>query len=413
MTPTMNPAFHVMAKPSGPLCNLDCRYCFYTEKTRLFPSGTRYRMSPAVLETYIRDYIRSQPGERVTFAWQGGEPTLLGVDFFRDVVALQRRYADGRPIDNALQTNGTLLDDEWGAFFKEEGFLIGISIDGPRFCHDTYRVNRGGQPTYDRVMRGLAVLKKHAVEFNTLTVVNDVNAKRPLEVYEFLKSTGSGYIQFIPLVERWSASGCGSALAASPQSEKEGEVTAWSVSPEAYGTFLTTIFDAWVKRDVGRVFVQMFDVTLGNWVGAGPGLCVFAEECGSAMALEHNGDLYACDHYVYPEYRLGNLMKEPLAQLASSERQTTFGREKKTRLPAYCRECPVLFACNGGCPKHRFANTPAGEPGLNYFCPAYRTFFEHVRPAMDVMTALLRSQRPPAEIMRMKKHDRRAWIETA
>ena len=402
---TTIPAFHVMTKPIGPLCNLDCKYCFYLEKEKLFPANEKFRMSDEVLEAYIRQYIEAQKVPEVSFAWQGGEPTLLGVDFFRKVVALQKKYAGGRAIHNALQTNGTLLDDEWGEFLAQHKFLVGVSIDGPPKLHDTYRVNKNGRPTYAEVIRGIRLLQKHGVEFNTLTVVNRVNSRKPLEVYRFLKQIGSGFIQLIPLVERLAddeARRLGLDLATPPRVDEPDArmpVTDWSVEPDQYGKFLTAIFDEWVQRDVGRVFVQLFDVALGNWFGGQGGLCVFNENCGSALAMEHNGDVYSCDHYVYPRYKLGNLLNADLAAMAASPAQREFGQAKSATLPAYCRSCEVRFACHGECPKHRFLRTPEGDPGLNYLCRAYKRFFTHVDPAMKQMAALIRSGRPAAEIM--------------
>lgn len=396
-------SFHVMAKPVGPICNLDCTYCYYLEKEKLFPRGENFRMKPEVLDAYIRQYIEAQSSPEITFAWQGGEPTLLGVDYFKKVVELEKKYAGGRPVHNALQTNGTKLDHEWCRFFRENGFLIGLSIDGPRALHDTYRVDKGGKPTFDRVMHGLDLLKKHRVEFNTLTVVNASNVKHPLKVYDFLRETGSGFIQFIPLVERVQAErGSSLDFAEPPEAgQPPSPVTRWSVNAELYGDFLIAIFDQWVRRDVGKVFVQMFDVSLGIWSGAGAGLCVFLENCGRALAIEHNGDLFSCDHFVYPKYQLGNIMNSSLGDMVDSERQSAFGRAKSDLLPKYCRECDVRFACNGECPKHRFIKTPDGEEGLNYLCPAYKKFFHHVGPLMKQMAALLRSGRAPAEIMRL------------
>lgn len=399
--------FHLLTKPIGPLCNLDCTYCFYLEKAKLYPETHQWRMSDEVLEQYIREYIAAQPVDEVSFAWQGGEPTMLGVKFFRKVVELQRQYAGGKKITNALQTNGTLLDDEWGVFLREHGFLVGLSIDGPRELHDAYRVDRGQKPTFDRVFAGLECLKRNKVEFNTLTVVNRKNSRKPLEVYRFLRRIGSGFMQFIPLVEREPEAAKnphGLGLAAPPDLDDENTVQStrvmpWSLRPEHYGEFLVTIFDEWVRHDVGRVFVQLFDVTLANWVGAPPGLCVFSEKCGNALAIEHNGDIYSCDHYVYPEYKLGNVMAQSLGDMVMSERQRKFGNDKADALPRFCRECDVRFACHGECPKHRFLRTPDGEPGLNYLCAAYKRFFHHVRPYMDVMADLLRTKRPPAEVM--------------
>lgn len=395
-----------MTKPIGPLCNLDCTYCFYLEKMHLYPEAKNFRMSDEVLERYVRDYIESQPSGEVSFAWQGGEPTMLGVGFFRKVVEFQEKYGQGRRIENALQTNGTLLDDEWGEFLAANKFLVGLSVDGPRELHDKYRVDRGQKPTFDRVMAGLEVLKRHKVDFNTLTVVNRANSRKPKEVYEFLRRMGSGFMQFIPLVERVveGKNPHGLGLSAPPVVDENivesTHITPWSLRPEHYGQFLVSIFDEWVRSDVGRVYVQLFDVTLGNWAGMGGGLCVFSEKCGNAVAVEHNGDVYSCDHYVYPEFKLGNLMNHSLGEMVGSDRQQKFGNDKAD-LPKYCRECEVRHCCHGECPKHRFLRTPDGEPGLNYLCKAYKRFFTHSAPYMRVMTQLLRSRRPPADIMKM------------
>lgn len=409
-SPTASPVarapFHVMTKPAGSACNLACTYCFYLEKAQLYP-GSRSRMTPELLEHYIRDYIVAQPGNAVSFAWQGGEPTLLGVDYYRTVVALQQRHAGGKTIHNALQTNGVLLDDAWGRFLAEHRFLVGISIDGPRHLHDAYRVDRHEEPTFDRVMRGIEVLKRHGVEFNTLTTVHRQNARHALEVYRFLRRIGSGFIQFIPIVEREPSATTpdGLWLAAPPHpgdGATETRVTPWTVRPVEYGNFLCAVFDEWVRHDVGRIFVQQFDAALGSWSGQGAGICVFSPECGRALAVEHNGDVYRCDHYVYPAHRLGNLRSEALTDLVDSPAQRAFGRAKRETLPRYCRECPVRFACHGECPKHRFLRTPDGEPGLNYLCAGYRKFFQHIDPAMRAMTALLLNGRAPAEIMRAR-----------
>jgi uncharacterized protein len=395
-------AFHVLAKPAGPACNLRCSYCFYLEKSQLFESG-RLRMSDAMLETFVRDRIRCDDSPEIEFAWQGGEPTLLGVEFFRRAVALQQQYSDGRRITNALQTNGTLIDDAWAEFLAAHGFLVGISIDGPAELHDAYRVDARGAASLERVLRGLRRLQAHGVEFNTLTVVNRLNAKHPLKVYRFLKEIGSRYLQFIALVERQVRSADGpSALAGPPAdvpSSARTEPTAWSVTPVGYGNFLVEIFDAWVRRDVGSTFVQLFDSALGSWVGIGASLCVFAPECGRAIALEHDGAAYACDHYVYPQYRLGRLGEHTLAQMVDSPRQRKFGADKRDTLPSHCRRCELLFACNGGCPKHRFLQAPDGEPGLNYLCAAYKRFFGHADPYLRAMAQLLRDGREAAEIM--------------
>jgi uncharacterized protein len=405
-------AFHVMTKPIGPICNLDCKYCFYLEKEAMYEQEARkerpsWEMPPDVLETYIRQYIEQQDVPEISFAWQGGEPTLLGVRFFQRVVELQRKYAGGKRTLNALQTNGTLLDDEWGVFLAENNFLVGLSVDGPRDLHDTYRVDKQGRPTFDAVVRGLETLKKHYVEFNTLTVVNRRNSQEPERLYRFLKEIGSGFLQFIPLVERDAPGPLATPngliqidLAPPPrEGSARASVTDWSVRPEDWGAFLTTIFDLWVRRDVGQVFVQQFDVALGIWSGAGASLCVFSETCGKALAIEHNGDIYSCDHYVYPEYRLGNIRETSLTDAVHSPEQMKFGSDKRDTLPRYCRQCDVRFACNGECPKHRFLRTPDGEFGLNYLCAGYKRFFRHIGPHMRTMTALLNSRRAPAEIM--------------
>jgi uncharacterized protein len=394
--------FHIMTKPAGPICNLDCRYCFYLEKEKLYPETRHFGMPPEVLERYIEQYIAAQPGPEVQFAWQGGEPTLAGLDFFRTVVALEQKHAAGKTIHNALQTNGTLLDDEWAEFLAQNRFLVGVSIDGPRELHDCYRVNKGQAPTFDRVMRGIRLLKEHGAEFNTLTVVHRRNALAPLDVYGFLKEIGSGFIQFIPVVEREAAApGADGLVLIQPSFAAAAEVTAWSVEPLAYGQFLARIFDEWVRKDVGRIFVQLFDVALESWMGMEASLCVFRPTCGSALAMEHNGDLYSCDHYVYPERKLGNVMESPLQQLVSLPQQQTFGSAKRDTLPRVCRECEVRFACNGECPKHRFAVSPDGEPGLNYLCAGYKHFFGHIDPFMRFMAGELRAGRPPANIMRI------------
>jgi len=413
-TPDQRSAFHIITKPIGPICNLDCQYCFYLEKGNLFPATENFRMREDVLESFIRQYIAAQDVPEVCFAWQGGEPTLLGVKFFRRVVELQQKYANGKRITNAFQTNGVLLDDEWCEFFTANRFLIGLSVDGPRELHDVYRVDKQGKPSFDRVMRGLEFLKKHQTEFNTLTVVNRRNSQEPLAVYRFLKEIGSKFHQYIPLVERKpdetvKKKGLDLAEPPTPGQIAPSPVTGWSVESRQYGEFLVKIFDEWVRHDVGQTFVQLFDVTLGAWIGQGPTLCVFAERCGLALALEHNGDLFSCDHYVYPQYRLGNLMHQPLGDLVHSAPQRKFGADKFDTLPQYCRRCDVRFACNGECPKHRFIRTPDGEPGLNYLCAGYKRFFHHVDPYMKIMAALLAAGRPAALVMDIvRQQDARA-----
>ena len=385
-------AFHVMVKPRGSICNLDCHYCFYLKKEKLYPNGS-FRMSDALLENYVRQYIEAQQAPQVTFAWQGGEPTLMGVDFFRKAVELQAKYCKpGMTIQNSFQTNGTLLNDEWGEFLHENHFLIGISIDGPREMHDAYRQDKGGRPTFDKVLRGVHVLQKHAVDFNTLTCVNAANAEHGLEVYRFLRDeVGSQFMQFIPIVERDNPTGFQEGL----------KLTDRSVTGPQYGRFMIDIFDEWVHRDVAKVYVQLFDVSLAGWTGDRPGLCIFEETCGLGMAMEFNGDLYSCDHYVEPRYFLGNITEKPIAELLNTPQQYQFGQDKKTSLPAYCRACEVRFICNGGCPKNRLLRTPDNEPGLNYLCAGYRAFFNYVDRPMKLMAALLHAQRAPAEIMRL------------
>jgi len=393
--------FHVLAKPIGPICNLDCKYCFYLEKEALYPQVEKWAMRDETLESYIRQYIEAHDTPVVNFAWQGGEPTLLGVDYFRRVVELESRYANGKKIANAFQTNGVLLNDAWAELFLEHQFLIGLSIDGPRELHDAYRVDKGGQPTFDRVMRGMGVLKRNKVDFNTLTTVHRANADSPLEVYRFLKENGSGYMQFIPIVERMAHQVTGDGLRLiAPDFTGAANVAPWSVQPRQFGRFLCAIFDEWVRKDVGRNYVQLFDVSLELWSGMEASLCIFREKCGAALAIEHGGDLYSCDHFVYPENRLGNIMETALASLVDSTQQRQFGDAKESTLPRYCRECDVRFACNGECPKHRFNTTPDGEPGLNYLCAGYKMFFHHIDPYMRFMAAELAAQRAPANVMR-------------
>ncbi|UCD56190.1 MAG: anaerobic sulfatase maturase [Candidatus Hydrogenedentota bacterium] len=390
--PVAPAAFHIMLKPRGPICNLDCQYCYYLSKERLYP-GSRFHMRNGLLEEYTRQYIAAQRVPEVTFCWQGGEPTLMRLDFFRLAVKYQQKYGKlGMRIHNALQTNGMTLDDNWCRFFKKHNFLVGLSIDGPYELHDAYRVDKGGKPTFSRVMDGLALLKKHSVEFNILTTVHTANADYPLQVYRFLRDeVGTRFMQFIPIVERDNETGF----------QEGNKVTERSVTGQHYGDFLIAIFDEWVRRDVGRIFVQMFDVALGAWMGQPGGLCVFAETCGNALAMEHNGDLYSCDHFVEPRHLLGNIKETHMIELVASDKQCAFGEAKRDTLPHYCRECEVRFACHGGCPKNRFIETPDGEPGLNYLCQGYKSFFNHVHTPMKMMALLYRSGRPPADIMRV------------
>jgi len=387
-------AFHLLAKPTGAICNLDCAYCFFLDKEVFYP-GSKFRMSEPVLEQYIRQLIESHQTDSVNIAWQGGEPTLMGLDFYRrtmDVVEKYRR--PGMRFLHTMQTNGTLLDDEWAAFFKEHGFLIGISIDGPRPLHDVYRVDKGGKPTFDRVMRGLRLLQGHGVEYNILTTVNRVNGDYPLEVYRFLRDeAGTDWMQFIPVVERINADGL-------TLYQEGGTVSERSVLPEQFGRFLSTIFDEWVRHDVGRIYVQTFEATLRNWLGMGAsGMCVFNETCGTGLAIEHNGDLYSCDHFVEPNYFLGNIQDKHLIELVASPQQLRFGQDKRDTLPRYCLECDVRFACHGECPKNRFIETPDGEDGLNYLCAGFKAFFHHVDFPMKLMAGLLRRGLEAREVM--------------
>ncbi|MFH1037201.1 MAG: anaerobic sulfatase maturase [PVC group bacterium] len=392
--------FHVMIKPIGPVCNVNCTYCFYLSKERLLETATGWRLPDDLLEKFIRQYIEGQEAEEIVFSWQGGEPTLRGLDFFRKVVALEKRYRQpGIRIENDLQTNGILLDDEWGEFLGKNGFLVGLSIDGPRDLHDTYRVDKKGEGTFDRVLAAGRLLGKHGVTFNSLTVVNRKNAREPLRVYRFLRDVlKSTRIQFIPCVEPGNfarvAPGLGESdslpLAGSPASRPgspDSIVTDWSVDPDDFGTFLCRIFDEWYRKDVGRVFVYLFEAALGRWMGMPPSICCQAPVCGHGLALEHDGSVYSCDHYVYPEYRLGNIREEPLAEMAFSPRQREFGSAKSRSLPRQCLRCRFLFVCNGGCPRNRFIRAADDEPGLNYLCRGLYKYFTHIEPYMKKLAA--------------------------
>ena len=371
----------------------------------MFPDEKRFRMPENVLETYIKGYIENnlETGQNaITFAWQGGEPTILGVPYFQKIFDLQKKYTpEGVRVSNALQTNGMLLDDEWGHFLKDNDVLIGISIDGPKKIHDKYRVDRAGRSTFDAVMRGLEILQKHEVEHNALTVIHRENAIKGKEIYNFLKSIGIEFMQFIPIVER---SADGEKLAGAPQIDMDPEllVTPWSVSPRAYGKFLKDVFDVWYKKDIGEIFVQFFDNQLSLWTGNGAQLCVFAEKCGNSLALEHNGNLYSCDHYVYHDYLLGNIMRKEMREMIWSDDQMDFGNQKLDGLTDQCRACEFRFACNGGCPKHRFLTNKSGEPGHNYFCESYTMFFNHAGPRMQKMAQMLAMGRPASDAAKLK-----------
>jgi uncharacterized protein len=402
------PYFHVLAKPTGAVCNLDCKYCFFLSKDALY-GGSKFRMTDDTLEAYIRQTIESQRSSHVTIAWQGGEPTLMGLDFFRRASALARKYSRrGTTLEHTIQTNGILIDEEWCDFLRENHFLAGLSMDGPREMHDAYRVDKAGAPTFSKVMRAARLMQQHQVEFNILCTVHDANVEHPLPVYRFFRDeVGTQFVQFIPIVERATEetiqianAGWGDGNRQRPlYTQHGGLVTERTVKPEQWGKFLIAIFDEWIARDVGTVFVQMFESALASWCGLPASLCIFAETCGGALALEHNGDVYSCDHYVEPNFRLGNIHQQHLLQLAGSDQQRAFGDAKRDTLPRYCRECDVRFACNGECPRNRFVQTPDGEVGLNYLCAGYKAFFQHVDRPMKIMANLLRQGRDAAEVM--------------
>jgi len=415
------PFFHVMAKPTGAICNLDCEYCFFLSKEALYP-GSPFRMKDDVLEAYIKQVIESQSAPEITIAWQGGEPTLMGLDFFRQSIELAKKYAQpGIKLNHTIQTNGTKLDENWARFFREHNFLVGLSLDGPKDIHDAYRVDKRGDGTFDQVFAAARLLQRHKVDFNILCTVHAANGDRPLDVYRFFRDeVKTDFIQFIPIIERATPEllpvanqGWGDhqfavsteELPIAKSSQRplytlEGSlVTERSIKPDQWGRFLIAIFDEWVRNDVGKVFVQLFDSSLGSWVGQGASLCIHRQTCGDALALEHNGDLYSCDHFVEPKYLLGNIKQEHMIELVASDQQRQFGDDKRDTLPQYCRECPVRFACNGGCPRNRFIKTPAGESGLNYLCAGYKAFFTHIDHPMGIMARLLRNRRYADEVM--------------
>lgn len=400
--PVPSHAVHVMAKPIGPRCNLDCGYCYYLEKETLFPPGHRFRMDDATLTRFVRDYIASQSAaglQEIGFAWQGGEPTLLGLAYFRRIVEVQARFCPpGTRITNAIQTNGTLITKDWAAFLAEHDVLVGVSLDGPPGMHDAARPDRRGRPSSASVLRGLERLMAAGVRVNLLSVVSQANVAEPVAVYRYLRDLGPGFIQFIPALERLMPDG--SRAGPPGKGDRGATVAPFCVSGADYGRFLCAIFDEWVRNDVGRIFVQHFDEMLGRFMGMPGGLCVFAETCGTALALEHDGSLYACDHYVYPEHRLGNIRARALSELAALPRQRRFGKDKSGTLSATCRACKWRFACNGGCPKHRTIPEPGGGPGrVNHFCAGYRMFLDHAAPALGRMAQLIHSGRPAAAIM--------------
>ena len=393
-----------MTKAAGSSCNLACEYCYYLEKNNLYKDiqpDKRFIMSDQLLERFIDMYIQSQTTPQVQFCWHGGESLMRPLSFYKRVVELQQKYAAGHIIDNTIQTNGTLLNDEWCRFFKDNNWLVGVSIDGPQEFHDEYRRNKMGAPSFRKVMQGINLLKKHGVEWNAMAVVNDFNADYPLDFYHFFKEIECRYIQFAPIVERILPRKDGRHLA-SPMDANGAPLADFSVSPEQWGNFLCTIFDEWVRHDVGQYFIQLFDATLANWIGEQPGVCTMARTCGHAGVMEYNGDVYSCDHFVFPEYKLGNIRTSTLVEMMYSPRQQQFGNDKFDRLPDQCRRCKYLFACNGECPKNRFAVTADGQPGLNYLCAGYHRFFEHVAPYMDYMANELKNHRSPASVMNQK-----------
>jgi uncharacterized protein len=393
---------YVMLKPVGSKCNLDCDYCYYLEKENLYEKKNPV-MSEELLERFIKQYIESQTMPEIMFTWHGGETLMRPLSFYKRAVELQKQYAQGRHIDNSIQTNGTLLNDEWCKFFKENNFLVGISIDGPKEFHDEYRRDKMGRPSFHRVMRGIELLKKHEVEFNCLAVVNDYNVDYPLEFYNFFKEIGCQYIQFTPIVERIRKNNSLLKLATAKQTEDEVDLAPYTVPADKWGNFLCAIFDEWIKEDVGKIYIQIFDSTLANWVGEQPSVCTMAKTCGHAGAMEFNGDVYSCDHFVFPEYRLGNIYNKTLTSMMYSDEQMKFGNDKFDTLPKQCRECDFLFACYGECPKNRFIKDKYGNEGLNYLCQGYYKFFSHVAPYMDFMKKELQAQRPPANVMQWAK----------
>ena len=391
---------YVMLKPAGAHCNLACKYCYYLEKNKLYPTAQRHLMSDEMLEQFTREYIEAQTMNQVLFTWHGGEPLLRSIDFYRKALSLQQKYAGSRRIDNVIQTNGTLLTDEWCEFFAQNHWLVGISIDGPQPDHDHYRLTAAGKPSWKKVMQGIKLLKKHGVEWNAMAVVNAYNANHPLEFYRFFKENGCQFLQFTPIVERQTRHEDGRTLA-SLADKNEIPLSEASVTPEQWGYFLCAIFDEWVRKDVGKIFVEIFDCTLANWMGISPGICAYSKECGHAGVMEHNGDVYSCDHFVFPEYKLGNIRDHSLIDMLYGEQQQEFSRLKHSSLPRQCKECDMEFACHGECPKNRFMKDKYGDSGLNYLCPGYYHYYQHVAPYMDYMKQELMAQRPPSNIMKV------------
>lgn len=402
-TPFARPVY-IMTKPAGALCNLACKYCYYLEKSKLYTNNPRHVMSDELLERFTRDYIAMQTSPNVLFTWHGGETLMRPISFYKKALELQKKYAGGRNIDNSIQTNGTLITEEWARFFKENHFLVGVSIDGPQEFHDEYRKTRTGKPSFLQVMKGIQWLNRYGVEWNAMAVVNDFNGDYPLDFYHFFKEIGCHYIQFTPVVERYYRHPDGRMLA-SPIDGALAELTDFSVSPEQWGKFLCTLFDEWVRNDVGEYFVQIFDSTLAGWMGVPPSLCSMGETCGHAGVMEFNGDVYACDHYVFPEFKLGNIYQDTLTNMMYSERQMRFGNNKRDLLTRQCRECDFLFACHGECPRNRFAQSRDGEDGQNYLCAGYYEYFQHVAPYMDFMKYQLQHEKAPANVMEWIRQD--------
>ena len=402
-TPFARPVY-IMTKPAGALCNLACKYCYYLEKSKLYTNNPRHVMSDELLERFTRDYIAMQTSSNVLFTWHGGETLMRPISFYKKALELQKKYAGGRNIDNSIQTNGTLITEEWARFFKENHFLVGVSIDGPQEFHDEYRKTRTGKPSFLQVMKGIQWLNRYGVEWNAMAVVNDFNGDYPLDFYHFFKEIGCHYIQFTPVVERYYRHPDGRMLA-SPIDGAVAELTDFSVSPEQWGKFLCTLFDEWVRNDVGEYFVQIFDSTLAGWMGVPPSLCSMGETCGHAGVMEFNGDVYACDHYVFPEFKLGNIYQDTLTNMMYSERQMRFGNNKRDLLTRQCRECDFLFACHGECPRNRFAQSRDGEDGQNYLCAGYYEYFQHVAPYMDFMKYQLQHEKAPANVMEWIRQD--------
>ena len=406
---TLQQGFHILSKPTGPICNLDCEYCFYTEKEALFTGKPKFQMSIDLLETFVKKYIETQRGPEVAFVWQGGEPTLRGLDFYKKAVEFQKKYANGKRIENSLQTNGTLLNEDWCTFLRDNDFVVGLSIDGPEFIHDLYRVDRGQRKTFQRVVEALEMLKEYGVEFNVLTCVTKESSQYPLEIYRYFKEMGVRFIQFIPIVERTAditAASLGLRHAVPSSAKQEDihrQVTEWTVEPEAYGDFLITIFDEWVRNDVGEIHIMNFEWALTSWLGLSSNICLFTENCGQAVIMEHNGDIYSCDHYVYPEYKLGNILTDCPEEMVDSREQIAFGKNKSLSLPQECQTCEVQFACHGECPKRRFTMASNGDEGLNYLCKGYKKYFRHIHPYMKVIVQLIEHDLPASEVMNVIK----------